>query len=51
MDATKRVFPDVEFYVAAAGNVTKQVNDVEDLVATVSPKLECPLCAKLECPL
>ncbi len=34
VDAMKRAFPDVEFYVAAAGNVTKQVNDVEDLVAT-----------------
>lgn len=34
VDAMKKAFPEVEFYVAAAGNVTKQVNDVEDLVAT-----------------
>ena len=30
----KKAFPDVEFFVAAAGDVNKQVNDVEDLVAT-----------------
>lgn len=34
VEAMKKAFPDVEFFVAAAGNVSKQVNDVEDLVAT-----------------
>lgn len=34
VDAMKKAFPDVEFFVAAAANVNKQVNDVEDLVAT-----------------
>ena len=34
VEAMKKAFPDVEFFVAAAGDVTKQVNDVEDLVAT-----------------
>jgi ribose transport system substrate-binding protein len=34
VEAMKKAFPDTEFYVAAAGNVSKQVNDVEDLVAT-----------------
>ena len=34
VEAMKKAFPDTEFYVAAAGDVSKQVNDVEDLVAT-----------------
>ncbi len=34
VDAMKKAFPNVEFYVAAAANVNKQVNDIEDLVAT-----------------
>ena len=34
VEAMKKAFPDVEFFVAAAANVNKQVNDVEDLVAT-----------------
>ena len=34
VEAMKKAFPDVEFFVAAAGDVNKQVNDVEDLVAT-----------------
>ena len=34
VDAMKKAFPDTEFFVAAAGNVGKQVDDVEDLVAT-----------------
>lgn len=33
VEAMKKAFPDVEFFVAAAANVNKQVNDVEDLVA------------------
>ena len=34
VEAMKKAFPDVEFFVAAAGDVNKQGNDVEDLVAT-----------------
>ncbi len=34
VEAMKKAFPDVEFFVAAASDVNKQVNDVEDLVAT-----------------
>lgn len=33
VEAMKKAFPDVEFFVATAGDVGKQVNDVEDLVA------------------
>ena len=34
VEAMKKAWPEVEFFVAAAGDVNKQVNDVEDLVAT-----------------